>query len=117
MTFPVNLAGNHVFVKVLTDEHLYGIGEVYRVGPDEAVDQVIHYFKDFAKHRDSSDLQLCQNPSATANLARLGVPRNLGGSWGLCPARNTKLEGIPPQFFLSLDFSASWLYCASEVVH
>jgi hypothetical protein len=45
LTCPVNRAGNHVFVKVLTDEHLYGIGEAYRVGPDVAVDRVIHYFK------------------------------------------------------------------------
>jgi L-alanine-DL-glutamate epimerase-like enolase superfamily enzyme len=36
LTFPISLAGNHVFVKVLTDEHLYGIGEAYRVGPDTA---------------------------------------------------------------------------------
>ena len=44
LTYPVHLGGNHVFVKVLTDEHLYGIGEAYRVGPDEAVEQTIHYF-------------------------------------------------------------------------
>ena len=38
-TFGVNLGdGNHIFVKVHTDEHLHGIGEAYRVGPDQAVD-------------------------------------------------------------------------------
>ena len=37
LTYGVNLGdGNHVFVKVLSDEHLYGIGEAYRVGPDAA---------------------------------------------------------------------------------
>ena len=43
LTYPVNLAGNHVFVKVLTDEHLYGIGEAYRVGPDAAVRRAIWF--------------------------------------------------------------------------
>ena len=57
LTFPVNLAGNHVFVKVLTDEHLYGIGEAYRVGPDEAVDQVVHYFKDWLIGQDPTRIE------------------------------------------------------------
>jgi galactonate dehydratase len=48
LTHGVNLGdGNHIFVKVLTDEHLYGIGEAYRVGPDEAVEQTVLYFKDW----------------------------------------------------------------------
>lgn len=57
LTFPVNLAGNHVFVKVLTDEHLYGIGEAYRVGPDEAVDQIIHYFKHWLIGQDPTRIE------------------------------------------------------------
>jgi galactonate dehydratase len=57
LTYPVNLAGNHVFVKVLTDEHLYGIGEAYRVGPDEAVDQVVHYFKDWLVGQDPTRIE------------------------------------------------------------
>lgn len=57
LTYPVNLAGNHVFVKVLTDEHLYGIGEAYRVGPDEAVDQVIHYFKEWLIGQDPTRIE------------------------------------------------------------
>ena len=37
--------GNHVFVKVISDEHIYGIGEAYRVGPDAATVAVIEDFK------------------------------------------------------------------------
>jgi len=46
LTYGVNLGdGNHVFVKVLSDEHIYGIGEAYRVGPDTATVAVIEDFK------------------------------------------------------------------------
>lgn len=45
-SYGVNLGGgNHVFVKVLSDEHIYGIGEAYRVGPDAATVAVIDDFK------------------------------------------------------------------------
>jgi galactonate dehydratase len=47
-TISVNLGDmNHLFIKVLTDEHLYGIGEAYRVGPHEATEQTVLYFKDW----------------------------------------------------------------------
>ncbi len=59
LTYPVNLAGNHVFIKVLTDEHLYGIGEAYRVGPDVAVNQVVHYFKDWLIGQDPTRIEHC----------------------------------------------------------
>ena len=29
--------GNHIYVKVVTDEHLVGYGEAYRAGPDTSV--------------------------------------------------------------------------------
>jgi L-alanine-DL-glutamate epimerase-like enolase superfamily enzyme len=46
-TFVVNIGGqNRVLVKVLTDEHLHGTGEVYCVGPDEATVATIEYFKE-----------------------------------------------------------------------
>jgi galactonate dehydratase len=57
LTYPVHLSGNHVFVKVLTDEHLHGIGEAYRVGPDDAVDQVVHYFKDWLIGQDPTRIE------------------------------------------------------------
>ena len=45
-SYGVNLGdGNHVFVKVISDEHIYGIGEAYRVGPDAATIAVIDDFK------------------------------------------------------------------------
>ncbi|MEX0677920.1 MAG: mandelate racemase/muconate lactonizing enzyme family protein [Pirellulales bacterium] len=57
LTYPVHLGGNHVFVKVVTDEHLYGIGEAYRVGPDAAVEQIIHYFKDWLVGQDPTRIE------------------------------------------------------------
>lgn len=57
-TAAVNLGdGNHVFVKVLTDEHLHGTGEAYRVGPDHAVEQVVHYLKDWLIGEDPTRIE------------------------------------------------------------
>jgi galactonate dehydratase len=45
-TYGVNLGSeNHVFVKVISDEHISGIGEAYRVGPDLATIAVIDDYK------------------------------------------------------------------------
>jgi galactonate dehydratase len=58
LTFGVNLGeGNHLFVKVLTDEHLYGVGEAYRVGPDEATEKVIHDFRQWLVGRDPTQIE------------------------------------------------------------
>ena len=58
LTFGVNLgAGNHLFVKVLTDEHLYGVGEAYRVGPDDATERVIHDLKEWLIGRDPTEIE------------------------------------------------------------
>jgi galactonate dehydratase len=52
-TYGVNLGdGNHVFVKVLSDEHIYGIGEAYRVGPDLATIAAIDDFKSWLVGQD-----------------------------------------------------------------
>ncbi len=57
-TFGVNLGdGNHIFVKVLTDEHLHGVGEAYRVGPDHAIEPIIHYFKDWLIGQDPTRIE------------------------------------------------------------
>ena len=57
-TFGVNMGdGNHVFVKILTDEHLHGIGEAYRVGPDHAVEEAVHYFKDWILGLDPTRIE------------------------------------------------------------
>lgn len=57
-TFGVNLGdGNHVFVKILTDEHLHGIGEAYRCGPDHAVEEAVHYFKDWILGLDPTRIE------------------------------------------------------------
>ncbi|HEY2251468.1 MAG TPA: galactonate dehydratase [Planctomycetaceae bacterium] len=57
-TFGVNLGdGNHIFVKILTDEHLHGSGEAYRVGPDAAVEQTIHYLKDWLIGEDPTRIE------------------------------------------------------------
>lgn len=58
LTFGTNIGdGNHVFVKVLTDEHLYGVGEAYRVGPDVAVEQTVHYLKDWLIGEDPTRIE------------------------------------------------------------
>ena len=45
-TFLVGAGGrNWVYVKVLTDQGIYGIGEAYSAGPDEATVKVIEDFK------------------------------------------------------------------------
>ncbi len=44
-TFFAHVGRNFVFVKVLTDEGIHGIGEAYSVGPDLATKEVIDYFK------------------------------------------------------------------------
>jgi galactonate dehydratase len=49
----VNLGdSNHVFVKVISDEHIVGIGEAYRVGPDAATVAVIEEFKGWLVGQD-----------------------------------------------------------------
>jgi galactonate dehydratase len=49
----VNLGGgNHLFVKVLTDEHIMGVGEAYRVGPDTATAEVIRDYKTWLVGQD-----------------------------------------------------------------
>ncbi len=58
LTYGVNLGdGNHIFVQVLTDEHIHGIGEAYRVGPDDAVEKIIHYFKDWLIGQDPTRIE------------------------------------------------------------
>lgn len=58
LTYGTNIGdGNHVFVKVITDEHLHGVGEAYRVGPDVAVEQTIHYLKDWLIGEDPTRIE------------------------------------------------------------
>ena len=38
---------NYVYVKILTDEGVHGIGEAYSIGPDLATVKTIEYFKDW----------------------------------------------------------------------
>lgn len=58
LTFGVNLGdGNHLFIKVLTDEHLHGIGEAYRVGPEDATERVVHDFKSWLIGRDPTEIE------------------------------------------------------------
>lgn len=48
---------NLVFVKVRTDEGLYGIGEAYSAGPDDATAAVIHDFEQWLIGRDPRDVE------------------------------------------------------------
>jgi galactonate dehydratase len=48
---------NYVFVRVHTDEGLYGVGEAYSAGPDDAVAAVIHDFEEWLIGRDPREIE------------------------------------------------------------
>ena len=57
-TFLVGAGGrNWVYVKVLTDQGIYGIGEAYSAGPDEATVKVIEDFKSWLIGNDPRNVQ------------------------------------------------------------
>src|SRR5262245_24851611 len=57
-TFLVGAGGrNWVYVKILTDQGLYGIGEAYSAGPDEATVKVIEDFKGWLVGQDPRNVQ------------------------------------------------------------
>jgi galactonate dehydratase len=57
-TFLVGAGGrNWVYVKVLTDQGVYGIGEAYSAGPDEATVKVIEDFKSWLIGNDPRNVQ------------------------------------------------------------
>jgi galactonate dehydratase len=57
-TFLVGAGGrNWLYVKVLTDQGLYGIGEAYSAGPDEATVKVIEDFKLWLVGQDPRNVQ------------------------------------------------------------
>ena len=48
---------NLCFVKVRTDEGVYGVGEAYSVGPDQATASVISYFEEWLIGMDPMDIE------------------------------------------------------------
>ncbi|HHX43390.1 MAG TPA: galactonate dehydratase [Chloroflexi bacterium] len=57
-TYLVNIGHRDLcFVKVRTDEGLYGVGEAYSAGPDEATANVIHYFEEWLLGMDPFDIE------------------------------------------------------------
>src|SRR5947199_1729511 len=57
-TFLVGGGGrNWVYVKILTDQGLFGIGEAYSAGPDEATVKVIEDFKIWLVGNDPRNVQ------------------------------------------------------------
>src|SRR6476469_2009883 len=57
-TYLVGAGGrNWLYVKVLTDQDLYGIGEAYSAGPDEATVKVIEDFKSWLIGNDPRNVQ------------------------------------------------------------
>lgn len=48
---------NYVFVRVQTDEGIYGVGEAYSVGPDDAVVAVIKDFAEWLIDRDPREIE------------------------------------------------------------
>ena len=62
-TFLVGAGGrNWVYVKVLTDQGIYGIGEAYSAGPDEATVKVIEDFKSWLVGQRSSQRAISLRP-------------------------------------------------------
>lgn len=57
-TYLVNPGGrSYVFVKVMTDEGIDGIGEAYSVGPDDATALTISYFAEWLKGFNPMDIE------------------------------------------------------------
>jgi galactonate dehydratase len=57
-TFLVGAGGrNWVYVKILTDQGIFGIGEAYSAGPDEATVKVIEDFKSWLVGNDPRNVQ------------------------------------------------------------
>ena len=48
---------NIPFVKVHTDEGIYGIGEAYSCGPDKATVEIIRYFEEWLMGRDPREIE------------------------------------------------------------
>ena len=57
-TFIVDMGKRNLcFLKVKTDQSLYGIGEAYSVGPDRATENTIHYFEEWLNGMDPMDIE------------------------------------------------------------
>lgn len=57
-TFLINLGHRNIpYVKVHTDEGIYGVGEAYSCGPDKATVAVIHDFEEWLIGRDPRDIE------------------------------------------------------------
>src|SRR5262245_44548908 len=57
-TFLVNMGHRNIpFVKVHTDEGIYGVGEAYSCGPDRATVEVIRDFAEWLAGRDPRDIE------------------------------------------------------------
>ena len=57
-TFLINLGHRNIpYVKVHTDEGLYGVGEAYSCGPDKATVEVIRDFEEWLIGRDPRDIE------------------------------------------------------------
>jgi galactonate dehydratase len=48
---------NMCFLKVKTDQDLYGVGEAFSVGPDRATERTIHYFEEWLSGMDPMDIE------------------------------------------------------------
>ncbi|HEY8602072.1 MAG TPA: galactonate dehydratase [Thermomicrobiales bacterium] len=67
---------NYVFVRVHTDEGLYGVGEAYSAGPDDAVAAVIHDFEAWLIGRDPRDIEFLWQLMYNASRFPGGVVTN-----------------------------------------
>jgi galactonate dehydratase len=76
-TFLVRPEGrNFVFVRVQTDEGIYGVGEAYSVGPDDAVVAVIKDFEEWLVGRDPRQIEFLWSLMYNASRFPGGVITN-----------------------------------------
>jgi galactonate dehydratase len=67
---------NYVFVRVQTDEGLYGIGEAYSAGPDDATAAVIADFETWLVGKDPMDIEFCWQLMYNATRFPPGIVTN-----------------------------------------
>ena len=76
--YSVNVTGwrNYNFVRVDTDEGIYGVGEAFCAGPDKAWQEVVTYFGELIKGQDAMDRERVQQ--YIVNISRFPAGMLLG---------------------------------------
>jgi hypothetical protein len=95
-TFLVGAGGrNWVYVKVLTDQGIYGIGEAYSAGPDEATVKVIEDFKSWLIGNDPRNVQYLFDLMYNTTRFPGGIITIWGSGFGATTDSDTTYTGAP----------------------